>query len=152
MLNRKIIARLLGHIRTFTEWAKGAGLLDEDPGSGITVREATRTERAVEGKGAKRAFTAEELTRLFESPLYTGCRSRHYRVQSGPNVYRDAAWWLFATALLTGARLDKLIQAPSKLVDLDGVPCLDLRHGSKTLSAPHLAPIVRDLARLGFLA
>src|SRR6185312_11347169 len=72
-LNRKTIVRLLGHVRSFTQWAKGKGYLGLDPGADIAVREKTRRERASTEEGAKRACTQQELTRIFASPVFTGC-------------------------------------------------------------------------------
>ena len=149
ILNRKTLVRLTGHVRSFTGWARSAGLLAEDPGEDIEVRQRTKLERGADEAGAKRAFTSDELTRFFASPLFTGCLSRHYRSRPGSHVCRDAAWWLFVTAYLTGGRVEELAQAPATLADLGGVPCLDLRHASKTLAAPRLVPLCRELQSLG---
>ena len=150
-LNRKTIVRLLGHVKTFTEWALGKGLIAEDPGAGIEVREQTRIEKRADVDGPKRAFTAAELAKFFASPIYSGSRSLHYRLRPGPNVYRDSAWWLFVVALMTGARLDELATAPAELADIDGIACLDFRHGSKTFNAPRVVPVFPDLREVGFL-
>jgi len=150
-LNRKTVVRLVGHIRTFTEWALGKGLIAEDPGAGITIREQTRVEQKAEVDGAKRAFTKAELTAIFASPIYSGGYSLHYRSKPSSLVVRDTVWWLFITAHLSGARLDELARAPATIADLDGVPCIDLRHASKTLTSPRLVPVFPDLRNLGFL-
>lgn len=152
ILNRKTIVRLTGHVRTFTAWAKSSGLIAVDPGADIEVRKQTRQEQRDSEEGSKRAFTHKEMERLFDSPLFVGCQSRHYRSRPGHDVYRDAAWWFLVVAHLTGARCEELADAPSVLVDLDGVTCLDLRHARKTNSAPRLVPIISDLTKLGFVA
>ena len=152
ILNRKTLVRLTGHVRSFTGWAKSAGLLAADPGEDIEVRQRTKVERGADEAGAKRAFTADELTKFFASPLFSGCVSRHYRSRPGSHLYRDAPWWFFVVAYLTGGRVEKLAQAPALLVDLGGVPCLDLRHASKTLAAPRLVPLCRELQGLGLPA
>ena len=150
-LNRKTIVRLLGHVKTLTEWALGKGLIAEDPGAGIEVREQTRIEKRADVDGPKRAFTTAELVKIFAGPIYSGSRSLHYRLRHGPNVYRDSAWWLFVVALMTGARLDELATAPAELADIDGIACLDFRHGSKTFNAPRVVPVFPDLREVGFL-
>ena len=152
ILNRKTLIRLTGHVRSFTGWAKSAGLLAADPGEDVEVRQRTKLERGADEAGAKRAFTANELTLFFGSPLFTGCISRHYRSRPGSHVYRDATWWFFIVAYLTGGRVEELAQAPAALADLGGVPCLDLRHASKTLAAPRLVPLCRELQGLGLPA
>jgi len=151
-LNRKTILRLTGHIRVFTSWAKSSGLIPADPGLGMKVRERTREEQDSDDENSRRAFTADELTRLFSSPLFVGCAGRRFRGKPGPDVFRDAKWWVFVVAALTGARIEEVAGIPSELVDLDGVPCLDLRHASKTFSAPRLVPIIPALAEIGFIA
>lgn len=150
ILNRKTLIRLTGHVRTFTAWTKTSGLLAVDPGIDVAVRKQTRTEKRADDEGSKRAFTREELVKFFDSPLFTGCYSRHYRHRPGPHIYRDAAWWLFVTGHMTGGRIEELAQAPSALVDLNGVLCIDLQHGTKTPAAPRLVPITPELLALGF--
>ena len=151
-LNRKTIVQLVGHVRTFTAWAKSAGFLKTDPGADITVRDQTLAEKVAAHEDPKRAFTRPELTELFQSPLFIGSLTRYYRWKPGSHVYRDARWWFFVTALLTGGRVEELAQAPAKLANIDGVPCLDLmKSATKTLSAPRIVPIVPDLARVGFI-
>ena len=152
ILNRKTLVRLTGHVRSFTGWAKSAGLIAEDPGADIEVRQRTKIERGADEAGAKRAFTEAELTRFFGSPLFTGCLSRHYRSRPGSHVFRDASWWIFVVAYLSGGRVEELAQAPAALADLGGVPCLDLRHASKTLAAPRLVPLCGELQELGLPA
>ena len=152
ILNRKTIVRLTGHVRTFTAWAKSSGLIPVDPGADIEVRKQTRQEQRDSEEGSKRAFTVKELEKIFNSPLFVGCYNRRYRSRSGNEIYRDAAWWFFIVACLTGARCEELAETPALLVDLDGVTCLDLRHGSKSNSAPRLVPVIRALAKLGFVA
>jgi integrase len=151
ILNRKTIIRMTGHIRTFTSWAQSAGLIPDDPGAQVKVRHLTKQEQKDREEGTKRGFTSVELERLFDSPLYTGCASRARRTISGQNIYRDAKWWFLVVAHLTGARCEELAEAPSILVDLNGVVCVDLRHGSKTLAAPRVVPVSRSLAAVGFL-
>ncbi len=151
ILNRKTIVRMVGHVRSFISWAKSAGLLAVDPGAGVKVRQMTKVERKDQDEGSKRAFTADELERMFASPIYMGCASIGRRYKAGPNIYRDAKWWFIVVACLSGARCDELAQAPSLLHDLDGVLCIDLRHGTKTPAAPRLVPISKALAALGFV-
>jgi integrase len=151
VLGRKTIVRQLGYLKSFGAWAKSQGLVSENPGSDVTVRERTRSEKRASDEGAKRAFTAAELKAFFDSPLYSGCLTRVYRAKSGRLICRDSKFWIFVLALTTGARIEELAAAPAELANMDGVLCLDLSQATKTISSPRMIPIQRELRRIGFV-
>lgn len=149
-LVRGTIVKKLQHIRSFLAWAEEKAYIAASPANGVRPRKETATERDDE---ERRAFIADELKQLFDSPLYTGCRDARSRAVPGKRVLKDERYWFFLAALLTGARVEELAEAPSTLVALDGIPCLDLRHsGTKTRAAPRLVPIIPELVKLGFVA
>lgn len=125
-LDRKSIVRLLQHVKSFLSWCTKSGFIEIDPGDSIQARSQTRAER--DGPDKRRAFTPAELTTLFASPLFAGCANERQRSKPGKLVLRDEKYWFFLTALFTGARTDEIAQAPSRLHDLDGTLCLDLRN------------------------
>ena len=139
-LNRKTIGRSLGHIKTFMAWAVAAGFTEDDNFGGVQARSATSEER-IAGP-PRRAFTDNELLKLFRCPIFLYPRNRS-----------DQADAMFlVVAALTGARTEELATAPAALVRLGDVNCLDLRSvGRKTGAAPRLVPILPDLARIGLL-
>jgi integrase len=151
VLGRKTIIRQLGYVKSFGTWARSQGLLSENPGANVSVRERTRSEKLASNKGAKRAFTDTELKRFFDSPLYVGCHTRVYRAKPGRLIYRDSKYWIFILALMTGARIEELASAPATLTDLNGTLCLDLSAATKTSTSPRFIPIQRELKRVGFI-
>lgn len=149
-LSRDTIVKKLQHIRGFLAWAEQRAFLAPNPAAKVQPRPKTREESA--GDGARRAFTNDELRKLFDSPLFTGCAGPRRRATPGRQVLRDEKFWIFPAALLTGARIEELADAPATLVDLEGIPCLDLRQsGTKTKAAPRLVPIVPVLQKMGFV-
>jgi integrase len=149
-LSRDTIVKKLQHIRGFLAWAEQRAFLATNPGAKVQPRPKTREESA--GDGARRAFNNEELRKLFDSPLFTGCTGPRRRSIPGRQVLRDEKYWIFPVALLTGARIEELAEAPTALVDLEGIPCLDLRQsGTKTKAAPRLVPILPVLQKMGFV-
>lgn len=146
-MSRASIIKMLSHLKGFFGWAAGAGLIASNPAEGVQPRTETRAERA--GHKARRALTKAELTRLFDSPLFNGCKSRSRRSTPGPHVYRDEPFWFWLIALLSGARTEEIAALPSTLVDLEGTLCLDFRHATKTGAGPRLVPILPELRRLG---
>jgi integrase len=86
-------------------WGVHNGYLKENPFSGMQPprKKAEETPR--------RDFEAEELRRLFTSPVYTGCRSASRRFDSGDVLIRDALFWLPLLGTYTGCRLEELGQA-----------------------------------------
>lgn len=145
-MSRTTIVKMLNHLKGLFGWAAGAGLIPANPADGVQPRSESRSER---GGPTRRALTTAELTRLFDSPLFCGCKARSRRSTPGKNVYRDEPFWFWLLALLTGARTEEIAGLPSTLVDVGGTPCLDFRHASKTSAGPRLVPLLPDLRRLG---
>lgn len=145
-MSRDTIIKKLSHLKGVFGWAAGAGLIPANPAEGVQPRTVARAER---GGPPRRALKPGELTRLFDSPLFTGCSARSRRSTPGKNVYRDEPFWFWLLALLTGARTEEIAGLPSTLVDVGGVACLDFRHATKTSAGPRLVPMLPDLRRLG---
>jgi len=148
-LARTTLVKKLQHIRSFFAWAEEKAYIGSSPALGVRPRTQSRQERTDEGR---RAFTEAELERLFASPLFIGCAGARCRSVPGTLILRDERYWFFLVALLTGARIEELAEAPSTLVMLGDVACLDLRAAAtKTGNAPRLVPILPALSQLGFL-
>jgi integrase len=138
MLARTTILRNLGHVKEFLAWCVSSGLAVDDEFKLVRARDTTKEERL--RKAARRAFTNDELVKLFDSDVF-----------QKPNWYFDVTdYWFFLLGLFTGGRVDELAHAPAKFVDLGGIKCLDLRIvAEKTIAAPRLVPIHGQLLRLG---
>lgn len=137
-LHHKTIVRSLGHIKNFISWAVAAGLAADDRFDAVAVRSLTGEERL--SGPPRRAFTNDELDRLFRSPLFA--LPRHHRDM--------AARWFLTIAALTGARTEEIATAPARLVRVGDIDCIDLREvGRKTSAAPRLIPVLPDLLGMG---
>lgn len=140
------IVKLLSHLKGFFGWAATSGYIPSNPADGVKPRTKTRDER---DERKRRALTREELTKLFDSPLFTGCQSRTRRSTPGKSVYRDEPYWFWLIALLSGARTEEIATLPSTLVDVGGTLCLDFRHATKTSAGRRLVPVLPELLKLG---
>lgn len=150
------IVKDLGHIKSFLTWAVEEDYLTASPGERVKAPEA-KSPAAKRDAGIKdedrRAFTVPELKRIFDSPLYTGCQSRWFHRDPGPNIYREDRYYFLLGMLLTGARTEELADAPAEMYDLDGIPCLNLLNVAvKTDASPRIIPIQPTLKKAGFLA
>ncbi|MBC7907247.1 MAG: hypothetical protein H7Y60_10940 [Rhodospirillaceae bacterium] len=149
-LSRGSIVKLLQHVRAYFGWTTEAGFIAANPAEGVKPRTATRQER--DGVDERRAFTTEEWVALFDSPLFTGCKSPSRRSSPGRNVYRDDKFWFFALAALTGARVEEVAAMPSTFVNLGGVLCINLKDVEvKTGAGRRLIPIIPELHKLGIV-
>ncbi|WP_170367829.1 site-specific integrase [Ruegeria arenilitoris] len=102
-------------------------------------------------------FSKEQLQTIFNSPLYTGCKSRRFRTVPGDTDLCDTSWyWLPLLGLWTGARLNELCQLSVKDIDQeDGIPLIRVHEGDEDqrvkFGKSRIVPIHPELVRLGFL-
>ncbi|SDH69556.1 Site-specific recombinase XerD [Roseospirillum parvum] len=97
------------------------------------------------------AFSADELRRLFHSPLYTGHWRADRRERPGSVLVKDYKYWFPLISLHTGMRVEEI--AKLRVADVrmeDGVWCFDILK-SKTKAGERLVPIHPRLIDLGFL-
>jgi len=152
LLNRKTIVRHLGEAKRFLKWCISNGLMPDHDFDRIQAREKTAEEKMTRREDVRRPFTEDELQRLFDSPLFTGYKSRTQWTQPGRHHERTADFWFITIAAMTGARPAELAEAPARLHDLGGILCLDLREaGRKTHNSPRLIPIIPCLRKVGFV-
>src|SRR3569833_2008839 len=55
-------------------------------------------------------WSQEELTRLFRTPIYSGCRSPSQRTTVGTQVIKDEKYWLPLIAIFSGLRQEEICQ------------------------------------------
>ncbi len=102
-------------------------------------------------------FSKEQLQAIFNSPLYTGCKSKRFRSEPGDTDLSDTSWyWLPLLGLWTGARLNELCQLRVNDIDQeDGIPFVRVHEGDEDqrvkFGKNRLVPIHPELVRLGFL-
>jgi len=105
----------------------------------------------------KREFTEAEIKFIFESPTFNGFEGdgmRGYRNKPGPNIVRDAKFWLPILALFHGGRLTEFAAMPHS--DLKQSPAkswyFDLtRRQVKNETSQRLIPLHPKMIDLGFL-
>jgi integrase len=142
------VNKLLGGVQALAKWAERNGLIPEDvrwsdPFAGMKL--ATSDEQ---GGGP---FTAEELRRLFGSPVFT----EGERPQGGQG---ETAFWLPLLALYTGCRRSELTRRKAAdVTQIDGTWCLSIVSDKaagqklKTIGSARTLPIHPELVRRGFL-
>ena len=146
------INKALNRVGNFWGWAEGH--YDNLTGNlmgGLAVNDS------VKARDKRKPFSAGQLTTLFSSPLFVGCRSERIRAQRGNTDMRDTPWfWLPILSLYSGARLNELCQLHVDDVKLDHeVPHLvltderedqSIKTGNKRCSPLHTQPLTIGFA------
>ncbi len=102
-------------------------------------------------------FSKEQLQAIFNSPLYTGCKSRRFRTVPGDTDLSNTSWyWLPLLGLWTGARLNELCQLNVEDIDHEeGIHLIRVQESDEDqrvkFGKSRLVPIHPELVRLGFL-
>jgi len=102
-INDKLMA-----VRKFFTWANDHLTAVPNPIEGLRIKPKKQR-----GKRSERRypFRTEELQKLFDGPIFRGCKSMHHWKQPGDLVPRDSArFWAPLIALYTGMRLGEIIQ------------------------------------------
>lgn len=142
-LSATTVANRLGMLKSFFRVAVDYECLSGNPAERIALPRQPRTKARV-------AFAADDLNRLFRSPIYTEA----FRPLGGG---REAAFWLPLLALFTGARIEELAQI--RVADIRHAPglghFLDIHDGEngqlKNLASRRRIPLHRELLACGFL-
>jgi integrase len=115
-----------------------------------------RKKDPVRDRDKKQAFNAEQLKRIFKTPVWTGSMSEHYQTKPGKNVYKNGTYWCPIIAAYTGARREEIAGfALSDIIEIDGMPCFSIEDNEfrriKNQSSKRIVPIHNRLIELGFL-
>ncbi|WP_152527976.1 hypothetical protein [Lutibaculum baratangense] len=139
-----------GNLLEYWRWCQTHGRIPkawENPFVGF-IKSKPKGRRA---RGLRDPWTEEMITILFQSPIWTGCKSLHRRSTPGPEIFRDAHFWLPLLGRATGAREDELC---SRLVGdvrfTDDVPYLEIKDSKSDQSTRDL-PLPKIILDLGFL-
>nr|WP_096641209.1 DUF6538 domain-containing protein [Sphingomonas adhaesiva] len=158
---RRVIstANLNAYINRFggvMNWAMNEGYLDRNPLKGLKLRDP------VKKRDKRNPFSIEQLRRIFDAPIYTGCRddANGYAVP-GDQRPRRARFWVPLIALFSGLRLNEICQLEvSDIRAIDGIPCFRVASGLsqtgdekrvKTNASERSVPVHDELIRCGFL-
>lgn len=151
-LSPKTIQRHISTLGGLFSYMKQRDLYEAaNPAHGLKMPKAT--ERA---SAARDSWEGQELTALFRSPVWTGCRSGGRRSTPGTLIIRDEKYWLPLLGLSHGNRLEEFAQLVlDDIYQEDGFRCLNINdEGDKQVKndqSIRLVPMHPELVRLGFL-
>jgi integrase len=133
-------------------WATNEGYLDKVPGANVKV---AGLKKIVPGE-QRDPYSPDQLTKIVQSPLYTGHKSADCRYKSGPLLIRDGYFWVPLIALYSGMRLGEILQLlKSDVKDENDIWYFDVNKSDgkslKTASSKRRVPIHRTLLDLGLL-
>ena len=152
-LTDKTVKRHLSALSQFFQFAVDAGHITVTARNELVGNHRFRAGHAA--RDQRDEWTVPDLQALFASPVWTGCHA-YYRTEPGPQIIRDAKFWLPLLALHHGARLEELADLYRRDMGSDGgthflriTETEDRR--LKTDNAERIIPLHPELARLGFL-
>ncbi len=101
-------------------------------------------------------FTKSDIQRLFQAPLWQGCKSRIIRTCSGNRVFKDEYYWLPILGAFTGARRAEIAGLRrNEIIQVDGIWCIDIRKNDvrriKNSTSKRCVPLHSQILELGFL-
>ena len=154
------VANLNAYLNRFgavLNWATDEGYIQRNPARGLKLPDP------VKKRDKRRPFSTDQLTRIFNAPIYTGCRddAHHYAKVGSQRPWR-ARFWIPLIALYSGLRLNEICQLEvSDVAVIDGIPCFRVAAGEsttgeqkrvKTAASERIVPVHDELADFGFLA
>lgn len=150
-ISARTINKYLSALGAFCSWLIDQGYIDNNPVDGMHAT-IDKDERSV------LPYTADQLSRIFTSPLFTGCQSEDQPHLPGDVQVLDHRYWLPLLSLFTGARLGELAQLLTVDVrEIHGQPVIHItREGdkaktTKTKGSQRVIPLHPQLIKLGFL-
>lgn len=107
-------------------------------------------------RGKRAAFNVEERRRLFEHPIWQGCKSAARRHDTGPDVVKDGLFWVPLIVAYTGGRMEEVAGLPVGAIIADeGGWGIDIRPHEerrlKNLQSTRLIPVHKHLLELGLM-
>jgi integrase len=150
-LTRRTIDLHRKDLQYLFRWAMQSNLCSKNPVLGFKVVDR-RTQSAI-----RVCYDETDLKIIFEqSPVYTGCKSVHFRRRPGNLIFRDALFWFPLFSLFTGARLGEIAYAtPDDFKEESGIEYFDVQDSPgkprlKSEAAARRVPIHPELKRMGF--
>jgi integrase len=168
MTSKTVNLKYLGAIREVFDWARENNYTvnKTNPGAEIRVK-------VVKGIGSTKErlpFSMQQLQKMFETPLYMGCKSASRLFEPGEHRVRDHHYWVPLLALFSGCRLNELGQMEIDDIDnFNGRLHLNIRtqrdpeeagdeldvttpdRTLKTAAARRRVPVHDELINIGFV-
>lgn len=98
------VNKSLAALGSVLELAVVNGYIDSNPASRMKIKEDNRRPKRL-------SYEYSDLSLIFSSPAYTGCKSEKFRWSPGSIIIRDGFYWLPLMALYMGARMEEIGQA-----------------------------------------
>jgi len=155
----------LAILKSIFDYAAELEWREDNPTEKVVLRVPRKEKvRQARNKGYE-PFTTEELQRIFNAPLYTGCQDDERGAETpGPNIIRRHRYWVPLIALFSGMRAGEILQLEKGDIkgsgndvtyfDVDDEPWAEGTGVEKRLkneNARRKVPLHPELKRLGFL-
>lgn len=150
----------IGKVSTFWNWAAGQYFDGTAPHPLYGLKIKTKSDP----RGQRDTLTSDQLTKMFNAPVYKGCKSEVKWKDEGQVILRDSPkYWVPLIGLFTGARLGEICQLGTNDIqsdqgihyfNIDGVLAHERKIGEKGIkNAPSIRkiPIHPVLVEAGFL-
>lgn len=152
------VNKILGFVRAFWNWAEGQyDDIPPNPFNRMNLRLASKA------RDERDPFTTDQLQKIFDAPMFTGCKSEKSYLLAGDHVPSDQGiYWVPLIGLFSGARSGEIIQLLCDDVRNEGGILYldikddgerkkaDLKQGLKTDASIRTIPVHAILKKLGF--
>jgi integrase len=142
----------MNKLSSLLNWAVKEEIAEKNPAKGLRIPEA------LTAREKRQPFAIEQLRRIFDAPLFRGCRDDEngYAVR-GPKRPRRARFWIPLIALFGGMRQGEICQlGVADVRTIDGILCFDVSATDgdgkrlKTSASRRIVPVHPLLLRMGF--
>lgn len=136
-------------------------IFDAADAEGISVNDKLRVSRLkrvdpIDEKDKRHPFSDADVAAIFASPVFRGSKSVHRRWTPGPEIIRDALYWMPLIAAYTGARREEIAgMMREEIGEVGGYPVWHIRpndeRGLKSSAGERVIPLHPHLIELGLL-
>jgi integrase len=149
-LSLKTCSRHLAALGSLFDW-----LIARDEHAEPNPAHGLRVGRKGRKSAARKVWEGDALRKLLSGPAHTGSHP-FFRSRPGPEIIKDAFYWLPLLGLYQGARLEELAQLQREDVrEVEGIWCLDINDADskhvKNDQSRRLVPVHPKLIALGFI-
>jgi integrase len=156
LLGPKSVNDYLIKLSTLSNFAIDEGFIGRNPFRGLKVADD------VHPRDKRYPFSNDQLVRIFNAPLYRGCRDGEagYCIP-GHARPRQGRFWIPLIGLFSGMRLNEICQMDlADIRSIGGIDCFSVNTETirgdndkkvKTMSSRRVVPIHRSLIKIGFM-
>jgi len=149
-LSIRTVKRHMSALSTLWEEAIPTGAATQNIFSGFKFPQQKRAQEQ------RPMWTRGDLSRLFSTPIWTGCKSEGRRATPGAEIIRDEKFWAPLIAVFSGCRQEEICQLQVEDIrQEESIWVFDVNmrppRRLKNKTAVRLVPIHKELIRLGLL-